>query len=177
MRLQSRWTATLGAVCCGAGVALAAFAALAKDSGDGVNEAPLARWVGATVVLALTTFVWHVTLRPAVLVVPEGLLVRQIATAHQLPWGCIERVELTLAGAVVLHTTAGEIVPFTYSGSLLSALSGAPGARRALQAIEESRSARRSTSGVRRTCSWRVSVDIRPLIVGSAVAGALAWMA
>jgi hypothetical protein len=137
MQLRS---ASFGALAVLGVAAMALF--LAVDRGaNGINEAVSARWLNSAAELTVASFIWHVTIRPSIVVEPWGLRVRNPFFIHQLPWEAITGCGVSPSGAMTIATTTGTVNPFTYAGSVAAALGGARSARSALRVIEEARSA------------------------------------
>lgn len=173
--LRNRWTAVAGLVLTAAALGFGVVLAVSADVG-GVTDGVFARWFGASVMVSFASFFWHVTVRPSVVVRPWGLLVRNPVVLHRLPWAAITAVAMQPNGLIVISTTNRSVVPFTFSGSVLSAVVGAPSARRALRAIERARGLARDVEGPGEA-TRRFSIAIGPLLVGYAVVGALALAA
>jgi hypothetical protein len=173
--LRNRWAAGFGTAATLAGVAAAVF--ITGDRGvNGVNDAVSSRWLGSVIVLTFASFFWHVSVRPSIVVESWGLLVRNPVFVHRLPWDAITRVRVSGWGAMRVSTTSGPVYPFTFSRSLLAAVSGAHSANSALRIIEEAERASRPDTdlGVRRT---RFSIVIVPLLIAWLLVGALAALA
>lgn len=79
-------------------------------------------------------------------------------------------------GLITITTTARSVVSFTFSGSVLSAIAGAPGARKALRAIEHAQELAWNVKELREP-TRRFSIRVGPLLVGYAAVGALALAA
>lgn len=173
--LRNRWTAVAGIVATVPALGFGVFAAVAVDFG-GVNGDVPDRWIGASVMVTFASFFWHVAVRPSVVVEPWGLLVRNPVVLHRLPWTAITAVDMRPDGLITISTTARSVVPFTFSGSVLSAVVGAPGARKALHAIEQARGLARDVERPKEA-TRRFSIKMGPLLVGYAVVGAFALAA
>lgn len=70
--LRNRWTAAAGLASTVAAVGFGVFLAVAVDFGDGVNSDVLDRSFGASVMLTFATFLWHLAVRPSVVVERGG---------------------------------------------------------------------------------------------------------
>lgn len=173
--LRTRWTAAAGIVATAVGLGSAVFAAVTVDLSEVKSDA-FDRWIGASIMATLPSVIWHVTVRPSIAVEPWGLLVRNPVVLHRMPWAAITAVDMRPDGLITISTATRSVVPFTFSGSLLSAVAGAPSSRKALRAIEQARGLVTNTERPREA-TRRFSVEIGPLLGGYAIAGALALAA
>lgn len=173
--LRNRWTASFGALAVLGVAAMAVFAAVDRGV-NGINEAVPTRWFGSAVVLTVASFIWHVGIRPSIVVEPWGLRVRNPVFVHRLPWEAITGCGVSPSGAMTISTVTGTVHPFTYAGSLAAALGGAHSARSALRVIEDARSTHEPGADPGMP-STRFSLVVAPLLVAWLLAGAVAALA
>jgi Bacterial PH domain len=156
-----------------AGLVVSCLAATDPGVG-GVSESFVDRWVGAGMLVTTAWVVWHAVARPAVVLGADGLSVRNPVLTYDVPWPAVEECEVDGSGCLSVRTPAGEITAFTYSGSVIAGLFGAPSAIAACDEVERWRAGRPSLkglpeAGVRR----RLSLSLWPLIAGWGLAAAL----
>ncbi len=174
--LRNRWTAALGLAGVLAGACGTVWLMVSYEAG-GVNDAAIDRWFGGAVVLTFVAFIWHVTVRPRVLVYDWGVRVENPVFVHTAPWSDIEACDVSPDGMVKIITSSGAIEPFTFSGSLLALWGGARSARTAQRQIVMARDEHRRPTTAAPPVSRRFSLVIRPLLAAWAVAGLIAFLA
>ena len=97
-------------------------------------------FVATLFAFVLWGFIWDIGIRPAILVMPWGLRVRNPLKTYDIPWADVREVEAPGDGSLtVTSTTLGVVSPFAFQASLVGVLTHGPTARRTLARITTAR--------------------------------------